>query len=314
MTANMDVQPGHSTEKPTFHTGKPLRLIIRKVLETAITWIIYFVIAFVFLLPMVYVLGNSVRDSQQIWENAYPASWKTFIPYEGITLENFETALGIGAIAKGQGMQIGQNLWISFASSICVVGLSLIFNTSAAYFFARLRFPGKSLLLVFVIATMMIPRQVVMVPLYIVVDALGIINSFPALIVPWYASPLIIFLLIQFMSDLPYEYDEAAIIEGANYWQILWRIVIPNVIPGLLTISLIEFQYIWNEFYWPLIAINDSKLYPVQVAVASLFTETSPNWGIVFAAMVLASGPVILLFFFLQRFFYESVAMSGVKG
>lgn len=286
----------------------------RKILSTLVTWILYFGIAFVFLLPMIYVLGNSVRDSQQIWENAYPASWKTFIPIEGITFENFKTALGSGVIAEGQGMEIGQNLWISFASSICVVGLSLIFSTSAAYFFARLRFPGKSVLLVFVVATMMIPRQVVMVPLYIVVDALGIINTFPALVVPWYASPLIIFLLIQFMSDLPYEYDEAAIIEGANYWQILWKIVIPNIIPGLLTISLIEFQYIWNEFYWPLIAINNSKLYPVQVAVASLFTESSPNWGVVFAAMVLASGPVILLFFFLQRFFYESVAMSGVKG
>jgi len=133
-------------------------------------------------------------------------------------------------------------------------------------------------------------------------------------VVPWYASPFIVFLLTQFMSDLPYEYDEAAIIDGANKWQILWRIVIPNTIPGLVTVSLMEFQFIWNEFYWPLIAISTKNLYPVQVAVASQFTESEPNWGVVFAAMALASGPIIILFLFLQRYFYESVAMSGLKG
>ena len=192
--------------------------------------------------------------------------------------------------------------------------LSLIFNTGAAYFFGRLKFPGKNYLLVFVVATMMIPQQVVLVPLYIVVNQFGLINSFWALVIPWYASPFIVFLLTQFMADLPQEFDEAALIDGANLWQILWRVVIPNILPGLITVSLMEFQFIWNEFYWPLIAISDSKLYPVQVAVASQFTESGPNWGIVFAAMALASAPVIILFLFLQRYFYESVAMSGVKG
>jgi multiple sugar transport system permease protein len=161
---------------------------------------------------------------------------------------------------------------------------------------------------------MMIPSQVVIVPLYLVVNSLGLINKFWALVVPWYASPFIVFLLTQFMSDLPYEYDEAAIIDGANKWQILWRVVIPNTIPGLVTVSLMEFQFIWNEFYWPLIAISTKDLYPVQVAVASQFTEYEPNWGVVFAAMALASGPVILLFLFLQRYFYESVSLSGLKG
>jgi ABC-type glycerol-3-phosphate transport system permease component len=147
-----------------------------------------------------------------------------------------------------------------------------------------------------------------------VANELGLINTFWALIVPWYASPFIVFLLTQFMADLPKEFDEAAIIDGANQWQILWQVVIPNTLPGLITVSLMEFQFIWNEFYWPLIAISDSNLYPVQVAVASQFTESGPNWGVVFAAMALASAPVIILFLFLQRYFYESVAMSGIKG
>lgn len=290
------------------------RATVRKILSGIFTFSVYIVIIVVFITPFLYVIGNSVRNSQQIWENAYPISWKSFIPYEGFTLENFAMSLGFGDIAKGMSFDISRNLLISLVSAICVVGLSLVFNTGAAYFFGRLRFPKKNFLLIYVVATMMIPQQVVLVPLYIVADQINLINKFWALVVPWYASPFIVFLLTQFMADLPIEYDEAAIIDGANLWQILWKVVIPNTIPGLITVSLMEFQFIWNEFYWPLIAISNAKLYPVQVAVASQFTESGPNWGIVFSAMALASAPVIILFLFLQRYFYESVAMSGIKG
>ncbi|MBN2044343.1 MAG: carbohydrate ABC transporter permease [Anaerolineales bacterium] len=296
------------------HNRMIRRARLKKISSAIFTLLGYAVIIIIFITPFLYVIGNSVRNSQQIWANAYPISWRSFIPYEGLTLENYSQSLGIGDVAKGMSFDISRNLGISLLSSVAVVCLSLIFNTSAAYFFGRLRFPGKNYILIFVVATMMIPQQVVLVPLYIVADQIGLINSFWAMVVPWYASPFIVFLLTQFMADLPLEFDEAAIIDGANLWQILWRVVIPNTIPGLITVSLMEFQFIWNEFYWPLIAISDSKLFPVQVAVASQFTESGPNWGIVFAAMALASAPVILLFLFLQRYFYESVAMSGIKG
>jgi ABC-type glycerol-3-phosphate transport system permease component len=286
--------------------------------RSLISWIfyvaLYLVIAMVFVLPMAYVLGNSFRTSQAIWGNVYPVSWRSFIPFEGVTLYNYAQALGLDAVARGLGLDISNALMISFLSSICVVILSLIFNTGAAYFFARLRFPGKKYLLVYVVATMMIPQQVVLVPLYLVVNQLGLINTFWALVVPWYASPFIIFALTQFFSDLPYELDEAAIMDGANYFQILWKVIIPNSLPGLLTVSLLEFQFIWNEFYWPLIAISSRSLYPVQVAIAHQFTERDPQWGRVFSAMVLASMPIILLFMLLQRYFYDSVAHTGIKG
>lgn len=304
-----------STHSPTPRERKDRTAKISRLWgRNLFTLVIYLVIVTVFILPLLYVLGNSFRGSEQIWQNAYPLSWKTFIPFQGVTLDNYKISLGIGVLATGQGINITQNLFISAASAIIVVALSLIFNTSAAYFFGRLKFPGKKYLLIYVVLTMMIPRQVVLVPLYLVVDSLGLINSFWALVVPWYASPIIIFLLTQFMSDLPYDFDEAALMDGANYWQILWHIIVPNVIPGIITVSLMEFQNIWNEFYWPLIAISNTKLAPIQIAIATQFTENSPNWGLVFSAMVLASAPVIILFFFLQRYFFETVAMSGVKG
>ncbi|MEA4866860.1 MAG: carbohydrate ABC transporter permease, partial [Sphaerochaeta sp.] len=145
-------------------------------------------------------------------------------------------------------------------------------------------------------------------------DFLGLINTFWALVVPWYSSPFVVFLLIQFISDIPYELDEAAIVDGANRFQILWKVILPNCIPGLLTVGLMEFQFIWNEYFWPLIAINRTRLQPIQVAIAAQFTDRAQNWGAVFATMVLASLPIILLFLFAQKYFYESVASSGIKG
>jgi len=306
----------NNVREPRTELAKVLhrKAVLRKVTRAILTVILYLIIVIVFLTPLVYVVGNSVRNSQAIWNNAYPISWKTFIPYEGLIFGNYADTLGLTGEGQYLGMDISQNLLISLSSAIVVVSSSLIFNTAAAYFFGRLKFPGKKYLLVYVLATMMIPQQVVIIPLYLVVQQLGLINTFWALVVPWYASPFIVFLLTQFMSDLPYEFDEAAIIDGANQWQILWKVVIPNVIPGLITVSLMEFQFIWNEFYWPLIAISDRNLFPVQVAVASQFTESGPNWGVVFAAMVLASAPVIILFLLMQRYFFESTAMSGIKG
>jgi ABC-type glycerol-3-phosphate transport system permease component len=287
---------------------------VRKAFSILTYVILYAVIAFVFITPMLYVFGNSFRTSQAIWTNVFPTSWKSFIPFEGISMVNYIQALGLDVVSRGLGMNLSQALWISFATSVSVVLLSLVFNTGAAYFFGRLKFPKKKWLLVYVVATMMIPQQVVLVPLYLVVKQLGLINTFWAMVVPWYASPFIVFSLTQFFSDLPYEIDEAAIMDGANYWQILWKMIIPNSLPGLLTVSLLEFQFIWNEFYWPLIAISRQNLYPIQIAIANQFTDRDPQWGRVFAAMMIASLPIILLFMALQRYFYESVAMSGIKG
>jgi multiple sugar transport system permease protein len=286
-----------------------------KKISGIVVFVIFFLlIGMIFIFPMAYVVGNSFRNTQAIWGNAFPFSLKSFFTLKDFTIEGYLYSLGLTVVASNQGVNISHNLLISFLSSLCVVALSVVFSTSAAYFFARLPFPGKKVLLVLVVATMMIPQQVVTVPLYFVADALHLINTFWALVVPWYSSPFVVFLLVQFLSDIPYELDEAAIVDGANRWQILWKIILPNTIPGLLTVCLMEFQFIWNEYFWPLIAINQTRLQPIQVAIASQFTDRMPNWGAVFASMVLASLPIIILFLLAQNYFYESVTSSGIKG
>jgi ABC-type glycerol-3-phosphate transport system permease component len=305
--------------KPTFDLHEQAARDRRAALSrqwfgTLATSALYLLIAFVFLTPMAWVVGNSFRSSQSIFFNIYPVSWKTFIPYDEFSINNYLQALGIGTVASGMGFNLDRALFISLSSAVGVVILSLIFNTGAAYFFGRLPFPRKNLMMLYVVATMMIPQQVVIVPLFLVVNQLGLTNTFWALVVPWYASPFIVFALTQFFAELPQELDEAAIIDGANLFQVLTHVVLPNSIPGLLTVSLLEFQFIWNEFYWPLVAISNQSLMPVQVAIATQFTERDPNWGRVFAAMVIASLPIILLFMLLQRYFYQSAALSGLKG
>ncbi len=283
-------------------------------LSNLFTVFLYIIIFIVFFIPLAWALGNSFRLSPQIWSNAFPISLKTFIPLDGVTLQNYLDLFGLSVIGRTRGINLAQNLLVSAGTSICVVCCSLLFNTSAAYFFARLKFPGKKYLLVYVLITMMIPQQIVTVPLFMVVKQLGLYNTFWAMVVPWYSSPFIVFALTQFLSELPYELDEAAIIDGANYWQILWQIIIPNSLPGLITVCLLEFQFIWNEFYWPLVIISDRKLQPIQVAIAMQFSEGEANWGRVFAAVVCASVPVIALFLALQKYYFENIAMSGIKG
>src|SRR5690606_28665545 len=152
---------------------------------------------------------------------------------------NYLDVLGISAEGQRYGFQFGRNLLNSFFVSSAVVLSSLVFNTMGAYFFARLPFPRKNLLLIYVIATMLVPFQVTIVPLYIVVRQLGIQNSYWAMILPWYASPFVIFSLVQFFKEIPIDLDEAAVMDGANYVQILRHIIVPLAIPGLITMALL---------------------------------------------------------------------------
>ena len=172
----------------------------------------------------------------------------------------------------------------------------------------------KNILLIYVVATMLVPFQVTIVPLYIVVRELGIQNSYWAMILPWFASPFVIFALIQFFKEIPKELDEAALVDGANYFQILRHVIVPNSIPGLITMALLEFQFIWNLFFWPLIAVNDEKIQVIQIAISAQTTQEQTYWGRTFAGAALASVPVILLFIIMQKYYVQGVAQTGVKG
>lgn len=271
------------------------------------------VVLVIYITPFLWMILGSLRRELEIFQYTYPLTWRTFVPVEW-SLKNFLDVLGLSPEGRAFGLNFGRALANTALVSAAVVLSSLIFNTMGAYFFARLDFPRKGFLLLFVIATMLIPFEAVMVPLYIVVRSLHLQDSYWALILPWYASPFVIFALMQFFKEIPKELDEAAIIDGASYFGVLRHVIVPNAIPGLVTTALLEFQFIWNLFYWPLIAVGSKDLQTIQVAIAQQTTQTQIYWGRIFAGSVLASVPVIVLFLMLQRYYVKGVVMSGLKG
>lgn len=276
-------------------------------------WVVYLILIIIFLLPFIWMTLGSLRVEREIFANLFPLSWRTFVPIEW-TLNNYLDVLGLSAEGQRFGFNFGRNLLNSFIVSAAVVASSLVFNTMGAYFFARLPFPRKNLLLIYVIATMLVPFQVTIVPLYIVVRMLEIQNSYWAMILPWFASPFVIFALIQFFKEIPIDLDEAALIDGANYFQILRHVIVPLSMPGLITMALLEFQFIWNLFFWPLIAVNNNDIQVIQVAISSQTTQTQVFWGRTFAGAALASLPVIIIFTIFQRYYVQGVAQTGIKG
>ncbi len=300
--------------EPVVHTTPPAhRRTWSHLLLEAGLGLSYGILFLVFTVPFLWMFFGSVREEAEIFAHLYPFTWKTLLPIEW-TLKSYADIFGISADGQKYGLQFQRFLANSFFVSFAVVCSSLVINTLAAYFFARLKFPFKTGLLVFVVATMLVPFQATIVPLYIVVDALGMANAFSGLILPWYASPFVIFALMQFMQDIPIDLDEAAVMDGANLLQIMWRIIVPLTIPGLITMALLEFQFIWNLFYWPLIVISSPQLQMIQVAIATQTTQTQTFWGRTFAASVTASLPVIVMFLILQRYYVQGVAMTGLKG
>ena len=274
--------------------------------------LVYALIAVLFLGPFLWMFFGSVRRESEIHGLMFPFGWHTIVPIEW-TLENFRDIFGLSEEGQQGGLRFQVGLMNSGIIATAVVTSSLIFNTMAAYFLARLPFPGKRFILAFIVATFLLPFEVTVVPLYLVVSELGLRNTYWANIVPFYASPFIVFMLTQFLGNIPKDLDEAAVVDGANYWQILWQVIFPNALPALATAALIEFQFIWNLFYWPLIATSSPALQVIQVMIAAQTTDRQIFWGRTFAGMVAAVLPVLLLFLACQRFYFRGAVLSGMK-
>ena len=197
-----------------------------------------------------------------------------------------------------------------------VVIAEVISNSFIAFGFARLRAPGRNIIFVFVLATLMIPAEVTLIPQYILFSQLGWLNSFKPLIVPaWFGSAYLIFLLRQFYMSIPREYDEAAIIEGANYFTIWWRIILPLSRPALGVVAIMSFIWHWNFFQGPLIYLNDNRLFTVSLGLSMFRTPFGGTpWHWYMAASLVILIPPIVVFFIAQRYFVQGIVISGVKG
>jgi multiple sugar transport system permease protein len=208
------------------------------------------------------------------------------------------------------GQQFLNTMLMTAARSIGQV----LFCAMAAYAFARLRFPGRTVLFGLFLSVLMVPPQLFIIPQYEIIAKLGWLNSLPALIVPGLFSAFGTFLLRQFFLGLPVELDEAARLDGANPLRIWWSVMMPLARPGLVALGILTTIWSWNDFFWPLVVNNDPEKMTLSAGLASLQGQFMTDYPVLMAGSLLASLPVIAVFVVMQRQFVQGIAFTGTKG
>lgn len=253
------------------------------------------------LFPFVWMVLTSFKGEAQMLNSPLdwlPAPWRP---------ENYSDALSA--------MPFGRAFWNSFYIAVANVALTLLTSAMAAYAFARIRFRGSGALFVLFLATQMVPSQVTIVPLYLMLSEFGWIDSHLSLIVPSIVNPFAVFLLRQFIRAIPVELEEAARLDGANRWTLFWRIVLPNIKPGLGAYAIIAFLASWNGYFFPLIFLNSEELATVPLLVARFAGDHGAiNYGLTMAVTAISIVPMMIAFLVGQRRILNSMAMSGLGG
>lgn len=276
-------------------------------LASGTRYVLLSLFALFFVVPFLWMFLASFKPQLEIFQYIYPLNWKTFIP-QTWTLENFQGLMQLEPYPFTH--YILNSLFVAVAVTLS----SLVVNSMAAYAFAKLNFPGQNVLFAIFLSTTIIPFEVIAIPLYLEMKAFSWVNTYEALIVPWIANAMGIFLLRQFFAEIPRDLIEAAQIDGCSHLTAFRRIVLPNAVPAMITFALIRFQASWDAFFWPLIVAPSPEKRVVQVAIASFATEAQTRWGLTFAATTLATLPIIVAFVLLQRYYVQGVMTSGMKG
>lgn len=258
--------------------------------------------AVVVLFPLAWMISTSLKTRAEV--SQFPPAWIPRIPQ----WENYPVALGTAPFGR-----FFLNTMIYALGS--AVG-ELLSSSFVAYGFARIRAPGKNALFVLVLSTMMLPFWVVLIPQYIMFSNLKWLDSYLPLLVPkFFGSAYLIFMLRQFYKTLPKDYEEAAIIDGANYFGIWWRIILPLSLPALGAVIIMSFMFHYQDFTGPLIYINSTNNYPLSLGLQQF---RAPFGGTAFHLLMAASLvtiiPPVILFFLAQRYFIQGIVVSGVKG
>lgn len=258
-------------------------------------------IAFAMLFPLLWLLSTSFKSPQ---ENIFQFP-PQLIPSQP-TFQNFFTVW--------QTNPFEQYLFNSTIVAVLTVSLNLLFCSLAAYPLARLDFRGRDLIFTLVVATIMIPFQIVMIPLYILMVQLGLRNTYLGVIFPSLASAFGIFLLRQAFQGVPKELEEAGRMDGCSELGLWWNIMLPAIRPALVTLAIFVFIGSWSDFLWPLIVLDRPEYYTLPLGVAILASARDFDWRLIAAGSVISIAPVIVLFLFMQRYIVPTDTSSGVKG
>ncbi|MEY3866871.1 MAG: hypothetical protein RLZZ338_762 [Cyanobacteriota bacterium] len=258
-------------------------------------------IALLMLFPLLWLLSTSLKSPEENIFQFPPQLW----PIKP-TLQNF--------IKVWQSTPFGQYLFNSTLVASLTVALNLLFCALGAYPLARLDFQGKNLIFAGIVSTIMIPFQIVMIPLYVLAVQLGLRNSYLGIILPGIASAFGIFLLRQAFLGVPKELEEAARIDGCSELGIWWHIMIPAIRPALVTLGIFVFIGAWSDFLWPLIILDRPEYYTLPLGVAKLAGTFSLDWRLIAAGSLISIAPVIVVFLVLQKYIVPTETASGIKN
>ncbi|MGW1339901.1 carbohydrate ABC transporter permease [Kribbella sp. NPDC002412] len=204
--------------------------------------------------------------------------------------------------------------WVSVAVTVGRTAGQLVLCSMAGYAFARMRFPGKGVLLALILSILMVPSQVYLIPQYQIIQQLGWLNSIHGIVAPGIFSAFGTFLMMQFFRSIPAELEEAARLDGCNPWQTFWRVVLPVAKPGLISLAIITVLTSWADLLWPLVVTSSPEEMPLAVGLATLSGyQGSISPGVMMAAALMAMAPVLIIFVLLQRRVVEGIAFSGLK-
>ncbi|MFC5450700.1 carbohydrate ABC transporter permease [Paenibacillus aestuarii] len=257
------------------------------------------VLAVIWVFPVLWVILSAFKTNNDLY--AFPPK---FWP-EPVTFEHFAQAFEKG--------NFGQYFLNSAIVTISSTLLLLFINSMAGFALAKYRFKGDTVLLIGFISTLMIPLEVIMIPIFKVISFLGLYNNLLSIIIPPAATPTGVFLLRQYLLSVPDELLEAARMDGASEWRIYSRIILPLCKPILAVLAIFSFMWRWDDFLWPLIGISDPSKYTIQLALSNFIGEFNVDWGSLLAMSVITMIPVFIVFLIFQRYFVSGMVTSGMK-
>lgn len=271
---------------------------MKKALKTH--YVLAILLVIVFLLPVFYVIVSAFKPIGELFTTTptfFPKVW---------TLSNFE-----GALAKGD---FGRYIFNTFFVAITSTFLAIMINSMSGYALSKFKFKGDTVIMIIILSTILLPLEIIMVPIFTVLRTFGLYNSIWALIIPPAATPTGIFLMRQYLLTIPDELIQSARIDGASEWRIFISIILPNAKPAIATLAIFSFMWRWNDYVWPLIAINDPKKYTLQLAIANFSGEFGMDYSSIIAMSAISMIPMLIIFIIFQRQFVQGTVESGMKG
>ena len=267
---------------------------------TALYYLVTLLITFIAMVPFVWMISTSLKTRGALM--SIPIEW---VP-EHPTLDAYQTVF--------ERFPFFQTILNSLFISVSYTVLTLLSASLAAYAFTKIRFRGSGLVLGLYLATMMIPTQVTMIPLFVVMNQLGLINHYASMILPSVFKPFAVFMLVQQMRTIPGDYLDAAKIDGASTFRIYRSVMLPLCVPTLATLSITTFMESWNDYLWPLLMPTDRAKMTLPIALSTLNGQYNTEYNVLMAGSLISMIPILLLYIFAQKYFKNGLMAGGIKG